>query len=560
MSVVVRIALLRPLARLDPLGWGPRLAEALITRSQVVSGLRGGTGRRAAAADEAVTLCRRLAAERPDRHRTALARALVVRAGVPDVRPATVVIAELTEAIGYVGQASDRLGLVALATARTLLARHRSHLGEVREALASTRLALRAWAGAEPLTADDRARRILTLLAAGEAATALGRHDEALDVRRQARDAYRALPWRHRFRWKSAGAETAVHLASSMAATGRHRDALELLRASAADLEVLRSVTPVPGHRVSANALLVESHCRQALGEVEAAERAAAGAVDLLRPWVDQTPGVRGNDLAKALRAHGSLLLETGRPDEGVARLAEAVEVARAGGGIPLAQSLMVLVPARMTVGAWDDVEPLLEELLPLCRRRADDLPEVFRPLLVQGLCAVTAMAAFMRGDEDPPPPGTRIAGMTGTAAGREAVELARSLVAGQPTYRGLLSEALFCLERALYRSGDVAGAAEALRECVALRRELADEDPARRAGLSQALGNLGNRLDALGRFDEAYDAHRESVEQARAVDGGLPPAEMAVALRNLATSLAALGRLDEAGRAHAEADRLMAT
>ncbi|MBQ1071053.1 tetratricopeptide repeat protein, partial [Micromonospora sp. D75] len=243
MSVVVRIALLRPMARLDPVGWGPRLAEALITRSQVVSGLRGGMARRTAAADEAVALCRRLVAERPDRHRTALARALVARAGVPDVRPTPAVIAELTEAIGYVEGSSDRLGLVALATARTLLARHRSHLGEIREALASTRLALRAWAGAEPLTADDRARRILTLLAAGDCAVALERHDEALDVRRQAREAYRGLPWRHRFRWKALGTTTAVELAASMAVNGRHREALELLTASTTDLEVLRSFT-----------------------------------------------------------------------------------------------------------------------------------------------------------------------------------------------------------------------------------------------------------------------------------------------------------------------------
>ncbi|MEU5828615.1 tetratricopeptide repeat protein [Micromonospora tulbaghiae] len=560
MSVVVRIALLRPMARLDPAGWGPRLAEALITRSQVVSGLRGGTARRTAAAEEAVALCRRLVAERPDRHRTALARALVARAGVPDVRPTTAVIAELTEAIGYVEKSSDRLGLVALATARMLLARHRAHLGQVREALTSTRLALRTWADVEPLTVDDRARWILTLLVVGECATTLERSDEALDVRRQAWDAYRGLPWRHRLRWMSVGANAAVSLAGSMAVHGRHRDALELLTASATNLEVLRSVTPVPGHRMSADALLTEALCRQELGDDEAADRLAATAVDHLRRFVDRTPGVRGSSLARALRTHGLLLLRSGRPDEGVARLAEAVEVAREGGGMHLAGALASLVSARMTAGAWEDLEPLLEEFLPLCRRQADDLPEVFRPLLVQSLCAVTVMSAFKRGDEDPPPPGARIAGTTGTAAGREAVELARSLVAEQPAYRALLSAALFGLDRALNRSGDVAGAAEALRECVALRRELADEDPAHRADLSHALGNLGNRLDALGRLDEAYDAHRESVEQARAVDGGLPPAEMAVALRNLATSLAALGRRDEAGRALAEADRLVAT
>ncbi|MCZ7425295.1 tetratricopeptide repeat protein [Micromonospora sp. WMMA1949] len=560
MSVVVRIALLRPMARLDPVDWGPRLAEALITRSQVVSALRGGTARRTAAADEAVALCRRLVADPADRHRTTLARALVARAGVPDVRPTTVVTAELTEAIGYVEGSSDRLGLVALATARLLLARRRSQLGEVREALALARLALRAWADAEPLTADDRARRINTLLVVAECAQTLERHDEALDVRRQARDAYRALPWRYRLRWKGLDAATAVPLASSMAADGRHREALDLLTAADLALELTRSVTPEPGHVLSARALLVESLCRQAMGEVDAAERTVVRAVDLLRPWVGRIPDGGGAHLASALRAHGALLLETGRADEGVARLEEAAEVAREVGDIERARSLVSLVWARMTAGAWDDVEPLLAELLPLCRRRADDLPEVFRPLLVTGLYLVTRMTDSRRGDAEPPPPGTRISGLTGTAAGREAVALARALVTGQPAHRTVLRSTLFGLVRVLRRSGDVAGAADAMRECVAVLRELADEDPAHRADLSRALGVLGLHLDELGRLDEAYDAHRESVEQARAVDGGLPPAEMADALRDLGRSLAALGRLEEAGRAHAEADRLPAT
>nr|WP_181726742.1 hypothetical protein [Micromonospora provocatoris] len=87
MSVMVRIALLRPMARLGPHRWGPRLAEVLVTRSQVVSGLPGSTARRTAAAEEAVTLCRRLAAERPDQRRVALARALVARAPRPTPSP-----------------------------------------------------------------------------------------------------------------------------------------------------------------------------------------------------------------------------------------------------------------------------------------------------------------------------------------------------------------------------------------------------------------------------------------------------------------------------------------
>ncbi|MEH0981072.1 hypothetical protein [Micromonospora sp. CPCC 205556] len=58
MSPAVRVALLRPLARRAPLGYGPRPAEALITRSQQVKVSGRSVPGRTAAADEAVALRR----------------------------------------------------------------------------------------------------------------------------------------------------------------------------------------------------------------------------------------------------------------------------------------------------------------------------------------------------------------------------------------------------------------------------------------------------------------------------------------------------------------------
>ncbi|MBM0259792.1 hypothetical protein, partial [Micromonospora sp. 4G55] len=65
MSPAVRIALLRPLARRHPLRYGPRLAEALVTRSHQVKISARSVPARTAAAAEAVTLRRRLEAEQP---------------------------------------------------------------------------------------------------------------------------------------------------------------------------------------------------------------------------------------------------------------------------------------------------------------------------------------------------------------------------------------------------------------------------------------------------------------------------------------------------------------
>jgi tetratricopeptide (TPR) repeat protein len=213
------------------------------------------------------------------------------------------------------------------------------------------------------------------------------------------------------------------------------------------------------------------------------------------------------------------LLLRFGSRPGGADRLAEAVEVARDADNIELARALTRLAAARIVDRRWDAVEPLLEELLGVCRRWADDLPEVFRPLLVEALNLVVLVTAFEApaGDRHPgAPPRDRVAGLDGVTAGRKAVELARALATADPQHRALLGRALFGLDRAVNRAGDVAEAAELLRECVALRRELYAEDPAgHRSDLAQALGDLGNRLHVLGRSDEAERTAAEADDRA---------------------------------------------
>ncbi|MEW2327184.1 tetratricopeptide repeat protein [Micromonospora chersina] len=557
MSLVVRIALLRPLARHRPLRWGPRLAEALVTRSHQVSGLPGGTARRAAAAEEAVALCRRLAADRPERHRVDLARALVARVGVSDAQPLAEAVDQLREAIGYVEDPPDRTALVVLAAARGLLAVNLSMRGDAREALTLALRTRATWDAAAPLRPDERMRRIRTLLVIGNCQAMLGRPEEALTTRQEAWDRYRAQSSYQRLRWTHIGVDAATDLARSLAATGRAREALALLNAARADREVLRTVLPARGRAHTAEALLVEAECRAELGEPDAALRFAGEAVGRLR---ELGPARRG-ELAAALRVHGQLLLRCGQQEQGVDRLAEAVEVARDADGMELAHALARLAATRIADRRWDSVEPLLDELLTVCRRWVDDLPEVFRPLLVEALTLVLLMTAFEApaGDRHPgAPPRDRIAGLDGVTAGREAVELARALATADPQHRALLGRALFGLDRAVNRAGDVAEAAGLLRECVALRRVLYAADPAgHRSDLVQALGNLGNRLHVLGRLDEALPVHEECVALARAADSGLPPAEAVTPLRNLAHTLAALGRTDEAQRITAEANAL---
>ncbi|GLY24552.1 tetratricopeptide repeat protein [Micromonospora sp. NBRC 101691] len=561
MSLVVRIALLRPLARRRPLGWGPRLAEALITRSQYLNGLPGSTARRAAAAQEALALCRRLAAARPDRHRVDLARALVARVGIPDQQPVGEAIDQLEEAIGYVDDPADRAALVVLATARQLLAANLNVLGEPRRALLLALRARAAWDACAPLTVPERMRLARTLLTIGDCHQALGRPEEACAVRQQAMDLYRPLSAYRQTRWISVGLSTAVDLAQSLAATGRAGEALALIDEFRADLRFWCRVYPPFGRSLRARSLLVEAECRAEPGETEAALRAAGQAVDLLRRLAaDHPPGAYGGALAGALRVHGALLLSTGDRPAGTARLGEAVEAARDVDDTELGSALIALAVARITDGEWRAVEPLLTEAVPVCRRRADDLPEVFRPLLVQALGLVVTLTAFdapSRDGRPGQPPMDRVAGLDAVTAGREAVALARKLAGADPRHRALLGHALFGLDQAVNRAGDPDEAADLLRECVAIRRELSADGPDQRRELARALGNLGNRLHVLDRLDEAVQAHRDCLAVIRADDSGLPPQEAVTPLRNLARTLARLDRTDEALRLATEAENL---
>ncbi|NES28600.1 tetratricopeptide repeat protein [Micromonospora terminaliae] len=566
MSLVVRIALLRQLTRLGPHWWGPRLAEALVTRSHQMSGLPGSTGRRTAAAKEAVALCRRLAAERPDQHQVALARALVARAAAPDNAPATEAIDQLREAIGYVEDADDRSALVVLATARGLLALNLHQCGEIREAL---RLALRAratWDACGQLRRLERMRLARTLLVIGDCQEALGRREEANTVRRQALELHRALNAYRRSQSLTVGMAAALDLAQGLTVTGPAQEALDLIEESRPDVEVWSRLQPRQGRPLLARAMLIEAECRAQLGDPDTAVRLAEQAVDRQRAVVAAgTPG------SAAALAHGLLVLDdltarAGRRDRAVAHLTEAAALARTNHDEVLARALFELVDLRVAAGDRAAVEELLAEAVPLCREHTGQLPEVWRPRLARALLMRCALTVFeLPATAGPGGPAAEAAAGGGTpgvdgpdgdglAAGREAVELARLLSGAQPAYRELLGRCLFALARAVHLAGDPGGSADLLRECVAVRRDLFSVDPvAFRLPLAEALCNLGNRMHALDRLEEAVGSYRECLDLLRADPERIDQAELLTPLRNLGLTLLRLDRTAEAERIHDE-------
>ncbi len=579
MSVMVRIALLRPMARLGPHRWGPRLAEVLITRSQMVSGLPGSTARRTAAAEEAVTLCRRLAAERPDQHRVALARALVARAAAPDTVPVAEAIGQLREAIGYVEDTDDRPELVVLATARGLLALNLHLCGEVREALSLALRARATWRACGALRPPERMRLARALLTIGEGKESLGRTEEANTVRREALELHRGLSAYRRIQWTGIGASAATDLAQGLAATGAAREALELIKESRVDVELWSGIQPRSGRQLLARAMLIEAECRAQLDDPEAAVRLAEQAVGRQRAMVTAGTPRAGAALAHGLLVLGDLTARAGRPDDAAAHLTEAAALARNGHDDVLAQALLDRLELRAAAEDRAAVDILLAELLPLCRENAGRLPEVWRPRLARALlirCALTvdelttgsggspAEAPGRRGTAPPDGPaedGLAGGGATSTgrdgdglAAGRKAVELARLLAGGDPAYRDLLGRCLFTLAGAVNLAGDPRGSADLLRECVTVRRELFGVDPvATRLGLAEALCNLGNRVHALDRLEEAVGIYRECLDLLRADPDRIDRAELLTPLRNLGLTLSRLDRRAEAERVRDE-------
>ncbi|NYF57399.1 hypothetical protein [Micromonospora purpureochromogenes] len=562
MPPAVRIALLRPLARRHPHRYGPRLAEALVTRSQQVKVSARSVPGRTAAAAEAVTLRRRLEAEQPGSHRVGLARALVAQAAVPDDRTVAAALAQCEEAIGYVEDATDRAALLVLAEARRLAATYLYQSGEVRDALRLAQRARSTWDRLVPRTVAERMRSALTLSVIGDCQAALQRHEEALAAREEAMALYRRTPLLRQARWLPAGLPIAIGLVESLAAVGRLDEAVDLAAETRTELRFLARVRLRPElvrprlGRVSTTL----ARCRLALDDPAEARRAAEEAVDHWRSALADGSSQDRGGLGDALLVLAEVTRGTGRGDEAAEQLAEAVDVVRGADDDLLARALTELVVVRVAEGDGPAVQELLAELVDLCRRHHERLPEVWRPRLAVALSLTCAMPGFdwpsaPAAGATPPrvPPATEGTVPAETlqaaqAAGREAVELGRLLAGADPRYRNLLSGCLFGLARMVHLGGDPRGSAELLDECVAIRRELFAEDPAKhRLSLTEALSDLGNRRHAVDRSDEALDAYRECVDLLRADPQQVDQATLLTPLRNLMRVLWRLDRKAEA-------------
>ncbi|RAO26288.1 hypothetical protein PSN13_06312 [Micromonospora saelicesensis] len=323
MSLAVRITLLRQLTRVDLARFGPKLAEALVTRSQQVKIRRSFVSRRTAAADEAVALYRRLVRDRPGRHEVGLARALVAQGSVPDDRTVGSALAQGREAIGYVENATDRDGLVVLAAARLMVAMQ-LRSDAPRDALPLADQARETWLRCAPLGARERMELARSLTVLGYCRTVLGEPAEALAAREEAVELFRRLSFWTRLKYMPARLEAMSGLADSLASHRRFAEALTLATGAREDLTFMSRVEPLRFRPTLGNLLFVIARCHLGLREQDAAVAAAEEAVGHYRWLAEHDPVRYQSRLVVALRSQASVFTGLGRYEKAAWATAEA--------------------------------------------------------------------------------------------------------------------------------------------------------------------------------------------------------------------------------------------
>jgi tetratricopeptide (TPR) repeat protein len=469
-----------------------------------------------AAAQEAVELCRALAAQRPDAFRPNLA----------------VSLNNLANMLSELGERE-----AALAAAQEAV--------DIRRALAAQRPdAFR------PDLAGSLNNLANMLSEVGEREAALAAAQEAVDIRR-------ALAAQRPDAFRPNLAVSLNNLANMLSELGEREAALAAAQEAVDIRRALAAQRPDAFRPDLAGSLNNLANRLSELGEREAALAAAQEAVELYRALAAQRPDAFRPDLAMSLNNLANRLSEVGEREAALAAAQEAVELYRALAAQrpdafrpDLAGSLNNLANRLSELGEREAALAAAQEAVELYRALAAQRPDAFRPDLAGSLNNLANRLSEL---------GEREAAL---AAAQEAVELYRALAAQRPdAFRPNLAVSLNNLANMLSELGEREAALAAAQEAVELYRALAAQRPdAFRPDLAGSLNNLANRLSELGEREAALAAAQEAVELYRALAAQRPDAfrpDLAMSLNNLANSLSELGEREAALAAAQEAVEL---
>ncbi|MGD9486300.1 tetratricopeptide repeat protein [Streptomyces sp. TRM70308] len=523
------------------------LAASLINFSNRLAG----AGRRAdslAAAEQAVIICRRLAAADPAAHEPDLAGSLSnLGLRLSDAGRKTEGLATAEEAVVIcrrLAAAHPAAHEPILAAALNNLGTWLSNAGRKAEGLAAAeeavtvlrRLAAADPAAHEPDLAGSLSNLGLRLSDAGRKAEGLAAAEEAVTVLRRLAA---ADPAAH----EPDLAFLLGHFGLLLSDAGRRAEGLATAEEAVVICRRLAAANPTAHEPNLALSLASLGTLLMNAGRRVDALRAGQQAVEIRRRLAADDPAAFEPDLAAALTNFGAQLTLAGRGAEGLAAAEEAVtRYRRLAADHPavhepnLALSLTSLGTHLSSTGRWAEALDAVQQAVQVRRRLAADEPAAFEPDLAHSLSSLgLRLAKAGRWAE-------------GLAAAEEAVVIYRRLAAADPAaFEPDLAGALSNLGNRLAEAGRSFDSLAAAEEAVVVYRRLAAADPAAfEPDLAGALSNLGVQLSQAGRWDEGLKAERQAVEIRRRLVADNPAAFEP----NLALSLSNLGnRLSEAGQ-----------
>ena len=445
-----------------------------------------------------------------------------------------------------------------LARSLRIQSRSLSALGRREQALAADEEAVSIY---RPL-AQDRPDAFLPDLAKvlriqSVSLTELGRREQALAAAEEAVSIYRPLAQDRPDAFLPDLAISLSNQSVSLTELGRREQAL------AADEEAVSINRPLAQDRPDAFlpdlaiSLTNQSRSLSELGRREQALAAAEEAISIYRPLAQDRPDAFLPELARSLSNQSAFLTELGRREQALAADEEAVSINR-----PLAQdrpdaylpdlamSLNNQSVSLTELGRREQALAAAEEAVSIYRPLAQDRPDAFLPDLAMSLNNQSVFLTELGRREQ------------ALAADEEAVSIYRELAQDRPdAFLPYLAKSLTNQSRSLWALGRREQALAAAEEAVSINRPLAQDRPdAFLPDLAISLTNQFVSLSALGRREQALAAAEEAVSIYRRLAQDRPDAflpGLARSLNNWAAVLAAMEREPEAAAARHEAKSL---
>ncbi|KZP14717.1 hypothetical protein FIBSPDRAFT_935616 [Athelia psychrophila] len=332
VAIQEAVNLCRALAAERPV-FNADLAGALSNQSAWLSAL-GRPEEALAATTESLDLYRPLAAERPVVFNADLARSLSNQsAWLSALGRHEEALAAITESVDlYSPLAAERPAVFNVCLAKSLINQSAwlSALGRHEEALAATTESLDLY---RPLAAERPAvfNADLAKCLSNQSAylSALGRHEEALAATAESLDLYRPLAAERPAVFNANLASSLANQSIELSALGRHEEALAAATESVDLYRPLVAERPAVFNADLATSLSNQSAYLSALGRHEEALAATTESLDLYRPLAAERPVVFNADLARSLTNQSVCLSALGRHEEGLAATTESSDLYR---------------------------------------------------------------------------------------------------------------------------------------------------------------------------------------------------------------------------------------